>query len=264
MRLAEWTGAAVYMMHVSAAEGVDAIAAGRSRGLPVYGETLHHYATFTSHRYKRPDGPLYHTYPGLKYRKDADALWRGARRGTHLHHGHRRAVVLPDVKLSGKTIEDTVGGNAAIEERMGITYTEGVANRGMSLRRFVDVTSANAARDPGDVPPKGAIAPGSDADITLIDPRPDRKLRLSELHGTDYSVWDGWELKGWPVTTILRGRVIVENGALADEKEARSAHRGPQNPAGGPETDLVARPGGLERDRRTHSKAGGRRRSWAT
>ena len=52
------------MMHVSAAEGVDAIAAGRSRGLPVYGETLHHYATFTSHRYKRPDGPLYHTYPG--------------------------------------------------------------------------------------------------------------------------------------------------------------------------------------------------------
>ena len=102
---------------------------------------------------------------------------------------------------------------------MGITYTEGVANRGMSLRRFVDVTSANAARILGMYPRKGAIAPGSDADIALIDPRPDRKLRLSELHGTDYSVWDGWELKGWPVTTILRGRVIVENGALADEKK---------------------------------------------
>ena len=122
-----------------------------------------------------------------------------------------------DVKLSGRTIEDTVGGNAAVEERMGITYTEGVANRGMSLQRFVDVTSANAARILGMYPRKGAIAPGSDADITLIDPRPDRNLRLSQLHGTDYSVWDGWELKGWPVTTVLRGMVIVENGVLVDD-----------------------------------------------
>ena len=219
VRLAEWTGAAVYMMHVSAAEGVDAIAAGRSRGLPVYGETLHHYATFTSQRYKHPDGPLYHTYPGLKYRRDADALWRGLAEGPISTMATDVLWCSRDVKLSGKTIEDTVGGNAAIEERMGITYTEGVANRGMSLRRFVDVTSANAARILGMYPRKGAIAPGSDADITLIDPRPDRKLRLSELHGTDYSVWDGWELKGWPVTTILRGRVIVENGALADEKK---------------------------------------------
>src|SRR5262249_3085091 len=66
IRLAERTGCAIYLMHVSAKDGVDAIAAARRRGFPVYGETLHHYATFTSDVYKKPDGPLYHTYPSLK------------------------------------------------------------------------------------------------------------------------------------------------------------------------------------------------------
>ena len=222
VRLAEWTGAAVYMMHVSAAEGVDAIASGRSKGLPVYGETLHHYTTFNSQKYRYPDGPLYHTYPGLKYQKDADALWRGLIDGPISTMATDVLWCSRDIKLGGRTIEDTVGGNAAIEERMGITYTEGVANRGMSLQRFVDVTSANAARILGMYPRKGAIAPGSDADIALIDPRPGRRLRLADLHGTDYSVWDGWELKGWPVTTVLRGKVIVEDGNLmGDVKDGR-------------------------------------------
>jgi dihydropyrimidinase len=95
---------------------------------------------------------------------------------------------------------------------MGITYSEGVAKRGMSLQRFVDVTSANAARIMGYYPRKGVIAPGSDADIVFVDPNIHKTLTLSDLHLGDYSIWEGWEINGWPVTTILRGKVVVEDG----------------------------------------------------
>lgn len=214
IRMAERTGAAVYLMHVSAGDGVEAIAEARSRRQPVYGETLHHYTSFNSEVYKDPEGPLYHTYPSLKYQEDADALWRGLVDGALSTVATDVLWCSREVKLSGRTIEDTVGGNAATEERVGITYTEGVVKRGMSLQRFVDVTSANAARILGMYPRKGALAPGSDADIALIDPTVRKRLSLSDLHGTDYSVWEGWEVEGWPVTTILRGKVIVEDGAL--------------------------------------------------
>ena len=177
-------------------------------------ETLHHYATFNSQEYRKPDGPLYHTYPSLKYQQDADALWQG------LVDGRLSTVATDvlwcsrDVKLSGNTIETTVGGSSATEERVGITYTEGVVKRGMSLPRFVDVTSANAARILGMYPRKGALAPGSDADIVLIDPNVKKQLSLSDLHGMDHSVWEGWEVQGWPVVSVLRGKVVVENGKL--------------------------------------------------
>ena len=214
IRLAEWTKTAVYLMHVSAKEGVQAIAEGRRRRFPIYGETLHHYATFTHEVYREPEGPLYHTYPSLKFREDGDALWRGLVDGPLSTVATDVLFCSRPVKLSGRTIEDTVGGNAATEERVGITWTEGVVKRGMSLERFVDVTAANAAKILGMYPRKGALAPGSDADIVLIDPSVRKRLSLADLHAADHSVWEGWEIHGWPVTTILRGKVVVEHGQL--------------------------------------------------
>jgi dihydropyrimidinase len=84
----------------------------------------------------------------------------------------------------------------------------------MSLRRFVEVTSTNAARIYGLYPRKGVIAVGSDADLTLMDTRRRRRLSMADFHVADYSPWEGWEISAWPVTTILRGRPIVQHGAL--------------------------------------------------
>jgi dihydropyrimidinase len=117
----------------------------------------------------------------------------------------------------GKTIDDVTGGHAGVEVRMGIMYTEAVAKRGLSLERFLELTSANAAKILGMYPRKGAIAPGSDADIAIIDPRIRRRLRASELHETDYSPFDGWDIHGWPVMTILRGKVIMDHGRLVGQ-----------------------------------------------
>jgi dihydropyrimidinase len=118
------------------------------------------------------------------------------------------------VKLKGNTIEDVTGGNLGAEARMGIVYTEGVTRRGMSLRRFVDVTSTNASRILGLYPRKGVIQVGSDADLALLDTHERRRLTMADFHVADYSPWEGWEISAWPTTTILRGRVITHDGKL--------------------------------------------------
>ena len=212
LRVAEWTGAAVYFVHVSAKEGVNAIREARGRGLPIYGETLHNYASFTSEDYKKPDGMKYHTYPSLKSEEDRLALWDGLIKGGINSMATDEYCTDFAMKIAGRTIHDVTGGHNGAETRVGITYSEGVAKQGMSLQRFVDVTSANAARIMGYYPRKGAIAPGSDADIVLIDPSIRKALSMNDLHIGDYSIWEGWEINGWPVTTILRGKVVVENG----------------------------------------------------
>ena len=214
VRLAEWHGGAVYFMHASAKEGVHAIAEARAKGLPIYGETLHHYVSFSAEDYKRPTGALYHTYPSLKSEEDRVGLWQGVLEGPISTVATDAMCTTREVKLRGKTIEDTTGGSEAVETRMGIVYAEGVVKQKMSLRRFVDVTSANAAKILGLYPRKGAIAPGSDADVVLMDPTIRKRLRLADLHGSDYSIWEGWEVSGWPVMTILRGKVVVADGKL--------------------------------------------------
>ena len=118
--------------------------------------------------------------------------------------------------MSGNTIESVCGGHNGIETRMPVTYTKLVATGRISLERFADITATNAAKILGMYPQKGAIAVGSDADIVLFDPDLNKKLTLDDLHAdSDYSIWEGFECRGYPIMTILRGRVIVEDGKLA-------------------------------------------------
>ena len=87
-----------------------------------------------------------------------------------------------------------------------------VTERGYTLEKFVDLCSTNAAKIMGLYPRKGAIAVGSDADIAILDPSVKRKVRLEDLHEADYTPWEGHEISAWPVMTILRGKIVVENG----------------------------------------------------
>ena len=217
LRAAEITNCPTYLVHVSAAEGVTALKEWRSRGAPVYGETLHNYATFTAENYREPDGMKYHTYPSLKSEADRDALWVGLLDGTLSTMATDEYCTNWALKIQGRTVLDVTGGHNGAETRMGVTYTEGVVKRGMPLERFVQVTSSNAARIMGLYPRKGVIAPGSDADIALIDPSFNKRLTMADLHISDYSIWEGYEAKGWPVVTVMRGKVVVENGEFHGE-----------------------------------------------
>lgn len=215
IRLAEHTAAGIYFVHVTAREGVAAIAEARSRGLPVYGEALHHYLHFTCDDYKKPDGTAIHTYPAIKYAEDRDALLAGLSDGRVCTTATDEYTTHKDVKLFGSTIENVCGGHNGIETRLPVVFTKCVVQGNMSLQRFVAITSTNAAKILGLYPRKGVIAAGSDADLVLIDPNMRKTLTLDDLHAdSDYSIWEGFRCQGYPVMTILRGKVIVDHGKL--------------------------------------------------
>src|SRR3974377_2120740 len=166
----------------------------------------------TAEHDRRPNGQIYHTYPARKFREDQEALWKAT------DHGAIQTVATDEIccplqiKLQGRRIDDTTGGNSGVEPRVSLMYTHLVEKRGYSLADFVGLVSANAARIMGLYPRKGALAVGSDADIVLLDPRMRRVLRKEDLHETDYTPWEGHEVAAWPSMTILRGKIVVETG----------------------------------------------------
>lgn len=223
IRLAESVpGASVYFMHVSAATGVQAIREARARGAAIYGETLHQYLMYTSEDYKRPNGQIYHTYPSLKSQEDQAALWQGMAEDVIHTVGTDEVCCKLEIKLQGDRIDNTTGGNSGVEPRLALMYTELVGKRGRSLNDFVDLTSSNAAKIMGLYPRKGAISQGSDADIVLLDPGLKTILHNGMLHESDYSPWEGYEVHAWPSMTLLRGKVMMEDGNfMGDLKDGR-------------------------------------------
>jgi dihydropyrimidinase len=217
--LAKRSGSPFYVCHITSRDGLEAVFESRGARTPIYGEVLHHNLSHTAERYAQPDGPLYHTYPGLKAATDRAALWDG------IHDGVLDTVSSDDftfpraVKLAGTTVDTVSAGHNGIETRMGVFYSGAVAERRLPMSRFVEVTAERPAKIFGLFPRKGVIAPGSDADIVLIDPHANHTIHQSGLHSQcDYSVWDGWDCPGYPVTTILRGQVLVEDGAWVGQE----------------------------------------------
>jgi dihydropyrimidinase len=237
IRLAEAENTPLYMMHVSAGTGVRAIREARAKGQAIYGETLHQYMLFTSEDYKRPNGQIYHTYPSLKSPEDQAELWAGTLDGSINAVATDELCCTLQLKTVGNRIDDTTGGNAGVEPRLGVMYQEMVTERGYSLEQFVDLCSSNAAKIMGLYPRKGAIAAGSDADIAVLDPTIKRKVRLEDLHESDYSPWEGHEITAWPVMTLLRGKIMVENGKfMGDPKDGKYLKRAiPKSITSGPE-----------------------------
>jgi dihydroorotase-like cyclic amidohydrolase len=227
IRLAEHVeGTPLYMMHVSAATGVAAIEASRARGYPVYGETLHQYLMFTHEHYKRPNGQIYHTYPSLKESSDQDALWRGQLRGSISTVATDEICCTLSTKTQGSRVDDVTGGNAGCEPRISVMYTEMVEKRGYGLAKFADLVSTNAARIMGMYPKKGALAAGSDADITVLDPAERRMVTATRLHETDYTPWEGYQAEAWPSLTVLRGKIMMEDGEFfGDTRDGRPLKR---------------------------------------
>jgi dihydropyrimidinase len=214
-RMAAEAGAALYVVHVGGREPLGAIAEARAAGRPVYGEVLHNMLCFSTEDYAKPDGAKYHIGMGLKEPGNQEALWEALAGGELSTVATDEYTTSYAVKMAGTDLETTPGGHAGIETRGIIGFSEGYAKGRMSLERFAEVFSANPARLMGLYPRKGAIAPGSDADLAVWDPDVERTIALEDLHHeSDYSPWEGWEVRGWPATTVLRGKVVVEDGTL--------------------------------------------------
>lgn len=208
--LAEMAGAPLYIVHVSAAETLDEIAAARARGLPVFGETCPQYLFLTDAAYME-DGARFIMSPPLRDARAQERLWHGLLAGELQTVATDHCPFTLAEKHRHVEFNRVPGGAAGIETRMALLFDA----RRLPLERFVAVTATEPARLFGLYPKKGTIAPGSDADLVIWDPARKQTISAATHHmQVDHNPYEGRVLKGAPDMVLLRGRPIVERGAF--------------------------------------------------
>ena len=233
--LARITGSPIYVVHVSTAMALDEIKGAVDAGLPVYSETCPHYLTFTEEDYKRPDGNRYIMSPPLRSDEDRKRLWLGLARG-HIKTVGSDHLCFNSQQKNGADFSKVPNGVIGTEVILPVLHSSGVAKGIISLTRLVQVTSYNPSKIFGLYPRKGLIAVGSDADLVLFDTEKKVRLSVENLHSNiDYSIYHDVTVTGYPVMTILRGRVIVEEGEFIGAKGLGKFIRSEPFPAGPPD-----------------------------
>jgi len=212
--LSKVAGSGYYNFHMSCKEGYEMIKEARQEGRPVYAETLTHYLTLTEDKLKEPHGERFICSPPIRSQEHLDAMWQGLADGTISTIGSDQcAYDTAQKNCNGDCFVDVPNGMCGLEFRMPVVFSEGVNKGKITLNRFVEVTSTNAAKIFGMYPQKGIIAVGSDADITIMDPDKEKIVKLEDIQiDVDYNPYEGMKVKGWPVMTIARGKIIVDNG----------------------------------------------------
>ena len=232
--MAEATGAALYIVHLSSEGALRVAERAQARGLPVYVETRPIYLHLTRERFDGPTPGLYIGQPPLREQRDVDALWDGIARGSVHVVATDHVAYTREQKLDpAQSVVQHRAGMSNLQVMLPMLYSEGVRDGRISLQRFVEVTSANPARLFGLYPRKGAIAVGSDADLVLWDPDETRTIRNEDmLSNSGYSVHAGRVVTGWPTLTMRRGEVVYRNGEVlgaagSGELVRRDRWRGP-------------------------------------
>lgn len=227
--LARRTGAPVYIVHLSSAAALDRCRRARAEGLPVWVETRPLYLHLTRERFAEPDAAKYVGAPPLRDQSDRDALWRGLAAGEiDTVCSDHAPWTLEDKLDPDLNVVTARQGVADLETLMPMLFSEGVVTGRISLDRFVEVTSTNAARLFGLHPRKGTIAVGADADLVLWDPELRRTIDGAHLQSrAGYSVYDGWQVQGWPRFVLRRGQTVLADGtSLARPGEGQWVSRG--------------------------------------
>jgi dihydropyrimidinase len=214
--LAEATGSPVYLVHLSSQRALEVCADAQARGVPVFVETRPMYLHLTSERLNEPDGPKYVGQPPLRDQSDVDALWAGLAEGVVHTVCTDHAPWSLEAKLDpAHDLANLRPGVENLQTMLPMLYSEGVRRGRLSLDRFIDVTSRNAAKLFGLYPRKGALGVGSDADIVVFEPETERSINSSMLKSrAGYSVYDGWRVTGWPAQTIRRGEIVLDGDTL--------------------------------------------------
>jgi dihydropyrimidinase len=215
--IAEMAGAPVYIVHVSSEDALNQVREARDRGVPVFAETCPQYLLLSIEDLERPDfeGAKYVLTPPLRPKEHQPKLWEG------LKHDQLQVVstdhcpfCFADQKTLGKDDFTKIpNGGPGIENRLQLIYHYGVNSGKLSLNRFVEIVSTAPARIFGLYPKKGEIAPGSDADIVIWDPHATHTISAGTHHmRVDYSMFEGYEVRGNARTVLSRGETIVDGG----------------------------------------------------
>ncbi|GIM48016.1 amidohydrolase [Collibacillus ludicampi] len=208
------TGAKLHILHMSTAEGVELVRDAQKKGIPVTAETCPHFLFLDADDYERV-GPAMKVYPPVKRKRDREALWSGLLDGT---------ISLVCSDHAPHTLEEKNGdlfsipaGMCGVETMLPLMLNE--VNRGtITLPFVVQKLSENPAKLFNIYPKKGALEPGADADIVLVNMSMKKEIRNENLHSKQpLTAFHGTLIKGWPVATFLRGQQIVQNGQVIGE-----------------------------------------------
>ncbi len=223
--LAELIDVPILIVHVSAGEAIEVIRDAQTKGLKIYGETCPQYLFLTADDIGMDlAGTKFCCSPPPRDEAAQEAVWRGLQNGTFQvfssdHAPYRFDETGKLLKGDKTTFKDTANGVPGIELRAPLLFSEGVGQGRIDLNRFVALTATNHAKIYGLYPQKGTIAVGSDADIAIWDAQHEVTVRAKDLHdNAGYTPYEGRRIKGWPMTVLSRGRVVVEDGRLVAER----------------------------------------------
>ena len=225
--MAEQADSPVYIVHMNAGGEVDMLEYTRERGVKVMGETCPQYLFFTIDDLRRPDGAKWICSPPMRTAQDSARLWEGLSEGVLQTIGTDHCpfyfdgtrpityegseIVIPGKELGKDDFTKIPNGLPGVQDRMPIMWTYGVRTGRITQNQFVAYTSTNPAKIFGLHPRKGAVMEGSDADIVIWDPEKKVKYGIAQSHHrTDYNLYEGWELIGYPEKVFLRGKLIVD------------------------------------------------------
>jgi dihydropyrimidinase len=235
--LAAQADAPLYVVHMNAGGEVDMLRYARERGVKVMGETCPQYLFFTEDHLRRPDGTKWVCSPPMRTSKDNARLWEGLKDGTLRTIGtdhcpfffdgtkpiqyEGRKIAIPGKELGKNDFTKIPNGLPGVQDRLPILWTYGVRAGHISANQFVALTATTPAKIFGLYPRKGALLPGSDADIVVWDPEKKVKYGVAQSHQrTDYNLFEDWELVGYPDKVFLRGELIVDGS----EWKGKSGH----------------------------------------
>ena len=225
--LAELVDVPIMIVHVSNREAMEEIRRAQTKGLKVHGETCPQYLVLTAKDLEglNMEGAKHVCSPPPRDEASQEACWEGLRTGVFsvfssdhcpFRYDDPQGKLTPKARTSFRWVPNGIPGVAA---RLPILFSEGVVKGRIDLNRFVALTSTNHAKTYGLYPRKGTIAVGADADIVIWDPSRQVTLTHGLLgDGSDYTPYEGLEVTGWPVLTMVRGRTIMREGKLVGEK----------------------------------------------
>lgn len=218
--LATIAGIPLYIVHNSCDEAVSEVKRARAQGRLVYGETCTQYFLLDESLCERPDGANFILSPPLRTKRDQESLWQALRDGYIQTIATDHCPFDTKQKALGKDdFRKIPNGLGGVEERLALIYSEGVRKGRITLQKWVDACCTAPAKIFGMYPRKGAITPGGDADIVIFDPSAQWTISAKTHHSrSDHSPFEGWKVQGKVETTVVRGRVLYENGKFQGKR----------------------------------------------
>jgi len=216
IELAHQENTSIYFVHISCSESIEYIRQAQSKGQPVYAETCPQYLFTSTEDLDKPnfEGAKYVFTPPPRDKQDQKKLWEGLQNGILqvVSTDHCPFNFHVDKELGRTDFTKIPNGAPGIENRLQLLYNFGVVKGRISTSRWVELVSTMPAKLFGLYPKKGTIAVGSDADIVIWDPKTEQTISASTHHmKVDYSLYEGWRVKGLAEIVISRGDIIVEN-----------------------------------------------------